>query len=109
MNVASTIRRKIGELRPSQVLMAFGVGSIVDLPNVSAMVMGLDDWPTQQPAVINESRLLAAVKNDVGMQVEQLLAPPPQPETVPGRLPDEDVHKIGVPVAPFPRWLICPW
>lgn len=34
---------RVGELRPSQILMTFGVGSIVDLPHISVMVMGLED------------------------------------------------------------------
>lgn len=38
-------RCKVGELRPSQALTTFGIGSIIDLPNLSVMVMGLEDWP----------------------------------------------------------------
>jgi hypothetical protein len=38
---------ELGELRPSQLIFTFGVGSLVDLPNMSAMVMGLDDWDTR--------------------------------------------------------------
>ena len=38
-------KSEVGELRPSQVLTTFGIGSLVDLPNLSVMVMGLDDWP----------------------------------------------------------------
>src|SRR5437660_1197420 len=38
-------RCKVGELRPSQALTTFGIGSIIDLPNLSVMVMGLDDCP----------------------------------------------------------------
>ncbi len=34
---------KVGELRPSQLLFTFGVGAVVDLPNLSTMIMGLDD------------------------------------------------------------------
>lgn len=39
-------RPRVGELRPSQILTTFGVGSIVDLPHLSVMVMGLEDWPS---------------------------------------------------------------
>lgn len=35
---------ELGEIRPSQLIFTFGVGSLVDLPNMSALVMGLDDW-----------------------------------------------------------------
>ena len=38
----SVTRKKyrVGELRPSQVLFTYGIGSIVDLPYISTMVMG---------------------------------------------------------------------
>ena len=71
---------KVGELRPSQLLFSFGVGATVDLPNISAMVMGLDDWDTANSARISEERLLAAVRAQVGGQVERLLSPPLPPE-----------------------------
>ncbi len=31
---------KVGDVRPSQVIHTFGVGAIVDLPNISGLVMG---------------------------------------------------------------------
>lgn len=70
---------KVGELRPSQLLFAFGVGATVDLPNISAMVMGLDDWDTANSVQISEERLLAAVREQLGAQVERLLSPPQSP------------------------------
>ncbi len=44
---------ELGELRPSQLIFTFGVGSLVDLPNMSAMVMGLT---TGTPAIAKRSR-----------------------------------------------------
>ncbi|NJP12444.1 MAG: hypothetical protein HC866_25710, partial [Leptolyngbyaceae cyanobacterium RU_5_1] len=35
---------RVGELRPSQILFSYGVGAVVDLPNLSVMVLGLEDW-----------------------------------------------------------------
>jgi hypothetical protein len=32
----------LGDIRPSQLIYTFGVGSLVDLPNMSALIMGLD-------------------------------------------------------------------
>ena len=59
----ATERRKIGDIRPSQLLFTFGVGAIVELPNLSVMVMGLDDWPVEQGvSEISEPRLLKAVQ-----------------------------------------------
>ena len=45
---------RVGELRPSQMLTTFGVGAIVDLPHISVMVMGLEDWPTTDYREITE-------------------------------------------------------
>jgi len=51
-------KNKIGELRPSQVLFSSGIGSIVDVPNLSTMVMGLDDWDLTHASELGEARLL---------------------------------------------------
>lgn len=103
-------KRKVGDLRPSQLLHTFGVGAIVELPHLSTMVMGLDDWPIEQGSnEINEPRLLRAVRNELGPQVARLLTPPATPETTGYQSnPFDDLAHIGVPVAPFPRWLLCP-
>jgi hypothetical protein len=100
--------RRVGDLRPSQLLLTFGVGAVVDLPNLSVMVMGLEDWPEDDCKEIAEERLLAAVRRQLGPQVQKLLAPPVAESTglVPG--PFDESTRIGVPVAPFPRWLLCP-
>ena len=97
----------VGELRPSQMLYTFGVGAIVDLPKIAAMVMGLDDWDLAYCVPIEEDRLLAAVRLTVGDQVQSLRMPPLKPETGPPGSVSENSH-IGVPVAAFPRWMVCP-
>ena len=104
----STGREKprVGELRPSQILTTFGIGSIVDLPHISVMVMGLEDWPNSDYREITEERLLASVRSTLGGQVNALRSPPIVPDT--DRLnPFEEQSYIGVPVAPFPRWMLC--
>jgi hypothetical protein len=100
---------KVGELRPSQILFSFGVGAVLDLPNLSVMVMGLDDWNIQPGNTIElgEQRLLAAVRRELGYQVKKLLSPPAPPEDAPGNFLD-DYARIGIPVAPFPAWMVCP-
>lgn len=100
---------KVGEMRPSQLLFSFGVGATVDLPNISAMVMGLDDWDTANSAPIPEERLLAAVRAQIGGQVERLLSPPLPPKAEGFANPFDSRAGIGVPVAPFPRWMLCPY
>ena len=95
----------VGQLRPSQLLFTFGVGALVDLPRLSALVMGLDEWDTRYCPEITEERLLQEVQQRLGSQVKALRLPP--------AVDDDDSYSsgpspIGVPVAPFPRWLRCP-
>ena len=74
-------RPRVGELRPSQILTTFGIGSIVDLPHISVMVMGLEDWPNSDYREITEERLLASVRSTLGGQVSALRSPPIVPDT----------------------------
>ena len=110
MSNAADTKRRVGDLRPSQLLYTFGIGSIVELPNLSVMVMGLEDWPDQGASEIPEPRLLKAVQRALGRQVVKLLTPPVTPEST-GYQPNpfDDAANIGVPVAPFPRWMLCPY
>lgn len=103
-------KRHVGEIRPSQLLFTYGVGAIVDLPELSVIVMGLEDWPTQPDVAreVVEERLLAAVRSRVGPQVTKFLAPPALAESGSPTNPTVDVSLTGVPVATFPRWLVCP-
>lgn len=101
-------RFKVGELRPSQALTTFGVGAIIDLPNLSVMVMGLDDWPLKDTVEIGEQRLLASVKDVLGAQVAALRSAPVVPDTYQVNQFDPSAL-VGIPVAPFPRWMVCPY
>src|SRR5438445_8057558 len=104
---ASRKKYRVGELRPSQVLFTYGIGSIVDLPYISTIVMGLDDWETPYPAILGEERLLQAVRAILGPQVSRLLAPPEAPEQVGGPPnPFDESATVGVPVAAFHRWML---
>jgi hypothetical protein len=90
-------------------MFTYGVGALVDLPKLSVIVTGLEDWPTD-PAyvkVVNEDRLLQAVRYKLP-QVTKLLTPPIAAEN--GLPPDpfDKTTSIGVPVATFPRWMVCP-
>src|SRR3989442_6653264 len=96
---------EIGQIRPTQLIFTFGVASLVDLPNMSALVMGLDDWNTQYCREIEEDRLLATIQKRLGSQVRQLFIPPIKLDESKS---DPGAPAIGVPVAPFPRWMRCP-
>src|SRR5688500_13433406 len=94
----------VGEVRPSQLIYTYGIGSIVDLPSLSVIVMGLDDWPTNTP-VLSEPRLLNAVRHHLPTVSE--LRAPPHTSGDPSS-PFDATALYGVPVAVFPRWLVCP-
>lgn len=94
---------KVGEIRPSQLLFTHGVGALIDLPHLSVIVTGLDDWQLKIDNMlpITEERLLRTVQSQMGDQVQQLLAPPMAST-------EKGDDYIGVPVALFPRWMFCP-
>lgn len=107
----TAMRNRVGEVRPTQLLFTFGVGAIVDLPNLSTMVMGIEEWDTAYTTEIGEERLLAAVKQQPGLgDVAQLRLPPvvEDAEIGYGDALDSSAN-VGVPVAPFPRWMRCPY
>jgi hypothetical protein len=53
---------RLGELRPSQILFTYGVGALVDLPHLSVIVAGLEDWNVNDGNArgITEERVLRA-------------------------------------------------
>src|SRR5437870_343719 len=91
-------RHKVGELRPSQLLFTFGIGAVVDLPHLSVMIMGLDDWERSQLREVGEERLLAAVRKQLGSQVRMLYLPPAEDESAFFRNPFDKDERTGVPV-----------
>lgn len=99
------MKHVVGSLRPSQLLWSYGPGALIDLPNLSAITMGLDKWEEDKCTPIEESRLLAAVKRILGPQVTRLRIPPFVIDENADPLSAE--AKIGVPVKPFPRFLRC--
>ncbi|MFC5828475.1 DrmB family protein [Nonomuraea insulae] len=101
-------RRRVGAVRPSHLMFTGGVGALVDLPNFSVLVKGLDDWEQEYRKIpdwepLAEPRLLAAVQTLVGRTITQLRPAP--------WLPDRDdsgaAAQVGVPTMPFPAWMRC--
>lgn len=95
----------VGEVRPSQLLWTYGPGALVDLPNLSVVTMGSDQWEKDRCQPIEEARLLAAVRGVLGPQVQSLRMPPFHKGDILDVWSAE--ANIGVPVRPFPRWLRC--
>ena len=83
---------RVGKLRPTQVISRQGPGAIVDLPELSVVIAGIDEWQVRGTDRITEPRLKAFLKAD------DLFRPPyPGPGT-----------SGGVPAYVFPEWLVCP-
>jgi hypothetical protein len=98
-------RTPVGEVRPSQLLWTYGPGALIDLPSLSVVTLGIDQWEKDRCQPIGEPRLLAAVRKVLGVQVENLRMPPFQKSELVD--PWSAEANIGVPVRPFPRWMRC--
>lgn len=104
-------RRRVGSVRPSHLMFTSGVGALVDLPNFSVLVRGLDAWNyndvrgRNEWTPIAEPRLLLAVQGMLGKSVKELL-PAPWLDGL-DQDPSGPASRVGVPTAPFPAWLRC--
>ena len=95
----------VGEVRPSQLLWTYGPGALIDMPSLSVVTQGIDKWDLDRCPPVTEARLLAAVKQILGAQVESMRMPPFVKTDYLDRWSAE--ARVGVPVRPFPRWLRC--
>ncbi len=95
---------RVGTQRPSVFMFTAGIGGLLDLPHMTVIVDGLNRWDITHTRVVEENRLLDAVRHRLGDRVSQMRTPPHLPE-------DDDPlgpwARVGVPVTPFPRWLRC--
>ena len=104
--------RRVGAARPSHLMYTGGVGAIVDLPNFSVLVKGLESWSYTGPTdhVVDEPRLRTAVNRSLQLygpsQITQLRAAP-WAEGADASPMDVAAQGTGVPVIPFPQWLRC--
>jgi len=75
------------------------------MPSLSVVTLGIDRWEKDRCPPVTEARLLAAVRQKLGPQVESMRMPP----FVKTEYTDvwSTEARIGVPVRPFPRWLRC--
>ncbi|MGW3314376.1 DrmB family protein [Streptomyces fungicidicus] len=102
----------MGSARPSHLMFTAGIGSLVDLPNFSVLVKGLEAWNYGGLAgyTIDEPRLRTAVNRRLQLygntQITELRSAPWMAGS------DSDAkgwhaQGVGVPVSPFPQWLRC--
>ena len=94
------MNRAHGQIRSSQVITSYGPGALIDLPEDSAIVGGLDTWPrTSDLEEIQEPRLERKVRNMTGVTAPRLYAPPPESTD-----PSQPARGIGV--WRFPEWFV---
>jgi hypothetical protein len=89
------------EIRSSQLLTTFGPGAMMDLPEGSVIVGGLDNWrfsPGAQP-LVEEPRLIAKLRARLEKPTLVLKSPPPSTD-------DPTAGKPGIVVWQFPRWFL---
>ncbi len=81
-------------LRPSQIITTFGPGAIVDLPDDSVMIAGIEHWFSEG---FKPHRKLSEPRLQATLGVNEFRTPPV------GSYKDNDV-----PFVRFPRWRVCP-
>lgn len=90
-----------GEIRQSQILSSFGPGSMVDLPNHSIIMGGLNHWkfgPERTPIV--EPRLEQFLQQKLGMSKIALFEPPASDQ-------DPTGPRTGIQSFMFPGWFVA--
>jgi len=89
------------QLRSSQVVTTFGPGAMVDLPDASVLIAGLDHWKYDNGRVptISEPRLVSKLAEVLGVTSLTLRAPPPASDQPFGFSPNIVAWR-------FPEWFI---
>jgi hypothetical protein len=89
------------EIRSSQLLTTFGPGAMMDLPDGSVIVGGLDNWrfSVGDMGLVEEARLVAKLRVRLSKPTLVLRCPPASSD-------DPQAGKPGIVVWRFPRWFL---
>ena len=89
------------EIRSSQLLTTFGPGAMMDQPEGSVIIGGLDNWrfSTGPHPLVEEPRLIAKLRTRLEKPTLVLKTPPPSTD-------DPTAGKPGIVVWRFPRWFL---
>jgi len=98
MNRTGQAKRPHGQIRQSQLITTFGPGAMLDLPNYSVLIGGLDYWSPLGDAIA-EPRLAAKLCWLLGVPSIQLYLPPADQD-------DLTAPPTGVTAWQFPEWFI---
>ncbi len=92
-----------GEIRQSQLLTTFGPGSMVDLPDRSVVIGGLNYWRGNQEAITEERlrrKLNQMFHKQTGIWLNIELRTPPQPYA------NQDSRQHHIDAFAFPLWYL---
>jgi len=94
------MKRAHGQLRRGQVITTYGPGALIDLPQHSAIVGGLQAWPkfTQLDEII-EPRVTAKLRTLTGVPNPRVYSPPAATN-------DPRETPIGIGAYRFPEWFV---
>jgi Domain of unknown function (DUF1998) len=98
MKMSRGAKKPQGEIRTSQVITTFGPGAMVDLPNHSVLIAGLDFWSKGGEEIV-EPRLTQKLAQIVEAPSVRLFTPPPQQD-------DPTAPSTGIDAFQFPEWFI---
>lgn len=90
--------RPHGQIRQSQLVTTFGPGAMLDLPNHSVLIAGLDDWLGPGNEIV-EPRMTLKLASMLQVPSVKLYPPPPDHD-------DPTAPVTGVPAYQFPEWFI---
>lgn len=94
----STTARPHGEIRRSQVVTTFGPGAMMDLPNHSVLIAGLDFWSKGGEEIV-EPRLTTKLATILEVPTIRLMSPPIEQD-------DPTAPSTGIDCFQFPEWFI---
>ena len=85
-------------IRQSQLVTTYGPGAMIDLPDYSVIVSGLEDWALLRREKIDEPRLVAKLRRLLGVHTLELYTPP--------RHEEHATRPAPVAARIFPTWFI---
>jgi hypothetical protein len=90
-----------GEIRQSQIISTFGPGSMVDLPNTSIIIGGLNHWKFgSERKRIYEERLEAKLHQLLSVGEIKMFEPPASNQ-------DPTMGRTGITSFVFPEWVVA--
>ena len=98
------------KVRLGQVIGVFGPGAMLDLPDRSVLVQGLDHWEmfgTGTFKVIEEPRLARLLHQRLKDDGRLVADRPPELRTPPIDAGDPKRPSRGIKATVFPRWFAC--